>query len=125
MSDRWGTFEQFIADVGPCPAKELSLERVNNNLGYEPGNVVWADSKVQANNRRSSLYIEFGGRTLTLAQWAELLGADYEVLRHRIKYRGWSVEKAFTEPVRPRNVKGCPIIVELNKIEQEASSDRT
>lgn len=52
MCEEWRhNFEAFIAYMGPCP-RGLTLERVNNDGNYEPGNVVWATRKVQRNNQR-------------------------------------------------------------------------
>ena len=53
VCSQWLTnFEQFKADVGERPSPKHSLDRINVNLGYEPGNIRWATVKEQARNRR-------------------------------------------------------------------------
>ena len=92
VCDRWEEFDLFLADMGQ-PKAGQSLDRKNNNLGYSPGNCRWATAKQQANNRRSSRWIGFGGETHTLAQWAEKLDVRIDTLWRRLD-RGISLERA-------------------------------
>ncbi|MFB6955481.1 AP2 domain-containing protein [Streptomyces sp. NPDC056309] len=53
---RWQTsFEAFLADMGPRPSKDHTLDRLDNDRGYEPGNVAWRTYREQAANRRPQL----------------------------------------------------------------------
>jgi len=94
VCERWLDFAVFHQDMGDRPSG-MTLERIDNNKGYEPGNVRWASRLDQANNRRTNVLIAFGGRTETIAAWGRETGLGKSTIINRLA-RGWSVEKALT-----------------------------
>lgn len=99
VCDRWLDFENFIADMGPKPGKEYTLDRIDVNKGYEPGNCRWTTQKVQQRNRRWHRLLEYKGETKCMGEWAEIADISLPVLWQRIN-RGWPVEQAMTTPSR-------------------------
>lgn len=97
VCNRWlSSVERFLEDMGH-PPDGLSIDRIDNDGNYEPGNCRWASRKEQSRNRRTNRIIEFRGERLCLMEWAERLGISFQTLRHRF-LRGWSVEDALTMP---------------------------
>lgn len=81
---RWLKFENFYEDMGNNPPG-TSLDRKNNNKGYSKSNCRWATIFEQNNNRRSSIFIEYKGERMTIAQWSNKLKINYHKLRYWIK----------------------------------------
>ncbi len=98
VCERWHTFENFLADMGMPPTEKHSIDRIDNNGDYEPGNCKWSTWTEQASNRRSSRIIEFKGRSQTVTQWAEELGIPMGTLFSRL--RKWDTLRALATPWR-------------------------
>jgi hypothetical protein len=99
VCDRWRySFQAFLDDMGERPSPQHSLNRIDNDGNYEPGNVRWALSTEQNRNRSDNHFVTFQGETLCLTDWARRVGIGKATLRRRIM-AGWSVERALTEPV--------------------------
>jgi hypothetical protein len=99
VCERWVVFTNFLADMGERPSG-TSLDRIDNNKGYEPGNCRWATPKEQNRGRRVTRLIEYQGRTQCLKDWAEEFGISETGLTARLA-RGLSVEEALTKPLVP------------------------
>ena len=99
VCERWQSFELFLQDMGVRPVGR-TLERIDNNGNYEPGNVRWATNEEQARNTRRTLFVEIDEVTKPLVEWAE----DFEICPHTVRnriYRGVDPVTALTEPVDP------------------------
>ena len=100
VCDEWADdFDAFLSHVGPRPSPKHTLDRIDNDKGYFPGNVQWATRKEQARNRSSNVVLEHNGLSLTLIEWCEIKGMKHQTMRNRIK-AGWSVRKILETPLR-------------------------
>lgn len=95
VCEQWkNDFDQFYDDMGEVP-EGMTLERINNNDGYHPGNCRWATIRDQLNNQRRNRRITFNGKTMTLSQWAEELHIGQDTLSKRLDRM--DISKALTE----------------------------
>jgi len=91
VSDDWRDFACFYRDMGE--PNGLTLERINNDLGYSKENCCWATRKDQTRNRHNTVTYLFNGENLTLDEIAKQVGLSKELIRGRLR-RGWALEKA-------------------------------
>lgn len=97
MCERWrGSYEAFLEDMGARPSPEHSIDRINVDGDYEPGNCRWANRIEQMRNTSRLIAIEFEGVTRPIAEWAEITGIKYSTIRSRVK-KGWPAEKVLAE----------------------------
>lgn len=98
VCERWRSFENFYADMGDAPAG-MSIDRIDNDSHYEPGNCRWATDQEQLNNTSVNVVVEFRGARYTIAELARKQGIADDRLRQRLR-AGWPVEKAASLPTR-------------------------
>lgn len=97
---KWiNSYETFLVDMGRRPFNKTSIERIDNNGNYEPGNCKWATQKEQTRNTRKNVWLEFNGIRMIKADWLQKLGVtrqayhyqsnkgltDEEILKHYMK----------------------------------------
>lgn len=102
VCEEWHDFWKFVEwsdSVGGRP-NGFTLDRINNDGNYEPSNCRWADWYTQTTNKSSNVLIEYNGSIKTLSEWSKLQNIHLGTLKERLK-RGWSIERAFTEPANP------------------------
>lgn len=107
---KFASFEEFYSEVGDSPSPKHSIDRVNNEKGYEAGNLRWATQKEQNRNTRVVKHLTVDGRTKTRPDWAEELGCPPRLLYDRKKLGWCDACAAKTLPGNqpsPCNQRGC------------------
>jgi hypothetical protein len=84
VCQRWRTFKNFYSDMGD-PPDAASIDRIDNEMGYQPGNCRWASMSAQNRNQRSNIAITISGRTQVLADWASETGLSRWTLYRRYR----------------------------------------
>ena len=98
MCERWRTsFENFLADMGERPSG-TSLDRIDANGNYEPGNCRWADSTTQARNASHVVVVDIDGESKPLVEWCEIRGLSINTVRDRVKFYGMTYAEAIMKP---------------------------
>src|SRR5207249_11676086 len=82
-----GSFAAFLRDVGKKPSPELTLDRLNNDGPYAPGNVAWRPRREQNRNTRRNVYITVEGRRMCLWDTAKVYNMSSYTLRSRVLKR--------------------------------------
>ena len=95
MCERWRKdFWSFVEDMGDKPTPMHTIEREDNDLGYEPRNCKWASRKQQMRNMRRNRMVTFNGCRMTLVEASELSGVNYGTAKYRLD-NGFSDVDAF------------------------------
>lgn len=96
VCDRWQSFVAFLEDMGERPVGH-TIDRIDNDGNYEPGNCRWATPKEQARNRSNNVMLTYLGVTCCIGEWSQRIGISSSAIHQRIR-RGWSVTDTLTIP---------------------------
>lgn len=96
--DMYQSYNQHVKKYGEA---KTSIDRIDNSKGYSPENCRWATNEIQGRNKRTNHLITAFGETSTMTEWAEKFGITHRTLSMRLA-RGWTIDKALTEPVDRR-----------------------
>lgn len=97
VCERWFDFWNFLEDMGERPDGMTSIDRIDSGGNYEPGNCRWADPKMQARNTSDNRMITYQGETMCVAEAAERVGLDPNVVHSRLS-KGWTIDDALHRP---------------------------
>lgn len=86
VCERWGSYKNFIEDMGLPPFPGATLDRIDNDGPYSPENVQWATRATQGKNRRNNRWLTAHGETLTVADWARKTGLQFSTIAARLRY---------------------------------------
>lgn len=99
VCQRWSGpkgFQNFLDDMG-TPEEGMTLDRIDNDGPYSPGNCRFADRQTQAENSRRLRLITINGKTQHLSKWCREVGVSIQLVLDR-EGRGWTIEDAITTP---------------------------
>lgn len=104
VCDRWVDFGLFWEDMGPTWSKNMTIDRIDTDGNYEPGNCKWSTPKEQANNRRTNRMVTMpDGRVMNVTQACDELGFARNVVYARINQG--RPESEWFKPYTKRNRK--------------------
>jgi hypothetical protein len=119
VCERWQRFENFLADMGE-PPDGMTIDRINNDGPYEPGNCQWATRQEQSLNKRDNVWITVNGETKTVTNWSRQLGLGHSTVSERLLRGVATADAVSTVPMR--NLSGLALGGKANGERQKAKT---
>jgi len=85
LCESWYSYEAFAQYMPDPPSENHEIDRIDNAIGYEPGNVRWATRAEQIKNRAVTRWIEYNGERKTLTEWAKFYDVAVSTMHERIR----------------------------------------
>lgn len=109
VCEEWdSSFESFYSwSLNHGYNNDLTIERKDNNKGYNPDNCEWIPMNLQQRNRRNVELYDYNGKSQSLTEWCEELHLPFKTIYRRIIYAHMPFEEAITKPImiQKRNKK--------------------
>lgn len=107
LSEQFLTYLGFkqcvLSELGRLPKSHESIDRIDNASGYIPGNLRWANAKIQSRNRRTNVIVELRGERMCLSEAVERFSTlNYNLVWSRVRNLGWELEDALATPRRSK-----------------------
>ena len=124
----WHNFQNFyiyvVETIGFKPTIKHSIDRIDNNKGYRPGNLRWSIQKEQMFNIRTNMLVTYKSKKYRAQVLAKEFDINYDAFRSRIRM-GWPIEKILTTPVKYRTPKTPKKLDVLSLVSKSHPSCRT
>lgn len=91
------SYRAFAIAAGPRPSLLHSIDRIDTNKDYEPGNIKWSTNKEQSNNKLTNVWLQWKGESVTLMQLAEIEQVSYNLLHKLLRVRHLPIEEAVAQ----------------------------
>lgn len=101
VDPRWDDFDVFWEDMGPSYLPGLSLDRIDNEKGYNKENCRWTTRSIQCRNKRGNVFIESPWGRVTIAEASEKSGINVTTLLWRVA-KNRPLERLFEAPYSSR-----------------------
>lgn len=87
----------------------LTIDRIDNDKGYEPFNCRWTTMQTQGTNKSNNVLIEINGEEKTISEWSRIAGIDPRTMGIRINRLGWTGEKLLKPARQKRDLNNLKI----------------